>query len=159
MQGRATFFGSMAGAFGLLLVSSMPNVGTADQAEDRVEHPEGVSIAIPEGFDLRFSNGDLMFMEAGDIRSPRSITVRGTLVSTAEAAQWCAQKTCTRSGIDRFPRQYRVVREAEGGSGGAHYDLTVWLVSSQDGLRIDAIMQSEYGPRFGFVQDMIDSIE
>lgn len=129
----------MAQALALTLLLIGCNEDTPSAGTRIVSHPQGWTIAVPvgtkavetaTGFDVRQPNADIL-------RSPATITVRlGEAGHVADLPQ--------RRIIGSVDVRY-AIEEHSGGSGGIEYILTAERPLCGGTLRVDQVIQREFG--------------
>jgi hypothetical protein len=149
----------LALAFALLWGESYLTERGSERALARVDHPGGFSVAVPAGFSATRSGDGLVLAEDAALRAPRFLRLGGLGPSHGMSLKHCQDDPCIATGLDLFPIAARHVTENEGGSAGPGFDLVVVLIGPSQAIRIEASMQGELGPDFGFVDQVIRSIE
>jgi hypothetical protein len=118
----------------------------------RLAHPNGLELSRPAGFEATQTADGFVLEEGGQLRSPRRVEVR--LVRTPLAIpEPDRRRLLARGAIARYS-----IREMEGGSGGAEYELRALEAIGDGWIVLVAREQSELGePDFGEAWRLLES--
>ena len=141
-------------ALGIMLATGIWREIRPDPLAGRAEHSEGISVSIPDGFEVRRPAGALALVESGDLRSPRSIRI--DVVRTKSIHGFCHPSCLARE--TRNGRASYYIDDVGIGPGGTHWRLTAAVGIAGLEIHIRADLQTEGDPNFDFVWDVVDSI-
>lgn len=103
-----------------------------------IEHSNGLSVPVLEGFRARETEDGFMLVEEADVRTPTTVTVRLSTDPPAAASD-AAVKTRTLEGATA----HFVMRNRGSYSGGTDFELTAWRQVEARWIVVTANDQSE----------------